>query len=83
MHRLVPLIALAILIMPLIGCSHEKGDTDFPPHKISYEAGHLKGEGGTVSVLKLDDVNLSAYPHLTLKEGFTLHRAIYKLVEVI
>jgi hypothetical protein len=65
--------------MPLIGCSCEKADTDFPPHEISYEAGHLKGEGGTVSVLKLDDIDLSAYPHLALKEGFTLHRAIYKL----
>ena len=79
MHRLVPLIVLAVLIItPLIGCSPEKEDTDLPPHQISYEEGRLKGEEGTVRVLQLDDVDLSIYPHLTLKKGFTLHRAIYK-----
>jgi len=70
-------IALAVcLSVPLIGCVPPQVEVELPPHKISYESGRLKSDEGRVRILELQTIDMTAYPHLKLRDGFTLRRAI-------
>ena len=71
-------VALACLLSVLpAGCSM---GAEFPPHKNSYALGFLTGDAGIVYVRQMDNLDLSKYPHLRLRQGFTLKRAVERFV---
>ena len=71
-------VALACLLAVLpAGCGT---DAEFPPHKNSYALGFLTGDVGIVYVRQMDNIDLSKYPHLRLRQGFTLKRAVERLM---
>lgn len=65
------------LSLPSLSCSDGHPEPYFPPHQISYEPGRLKIEDGdTMHILLMEDISLSGYPHLQLRQGLTLKRAV-------
>jgi hypothetical protein len=73
----IAVIAIAVcLSVPLIGCVPPQVEVELPPHKISYQGKYLKGDEGRVRILEMETIDMAAYPHLKLRDGFTLRRAI-------
>jgi len=77
-YRIAVIAIAACLSVPLIGCLPPQVEVELPPHEISYQDGHLEGDEGRVSILKLQTIDMTAYAHLKLRDGFTLRRAIYR-----
>lgn len=74
-RAVAPIALIALFIVMLSGCFARP--VELPSHEVSYTPRHLKGEWGKLRILQLESIDLNAYPHLRLKEGFALHRAIY------
>lgn len=66
----------AVLALLSIGCQPPALPVELPPHKISYQGKYLKGDEGRVRILEMETIDMAAYPHLKLRDGFTLRRAI-------
>jgi len=67
------------LSLPALGCFIGHPEPYFPPHRICYEPGWLNIEGDIIRVQILEDISMRGYPHLRLRQGFTLKRAIAEL----
>ena len=76
-RRVVLIVLIALFIVALIGCLPRPVQVELPPHQLSYTPGCLKGEGVKLRILELQNIDLDVCPHLRVREGFTLHRAIY------
>ncbi len=74
--RIVLIVLAAFLVVPWSGCRPGPIEAELPPHKISYQGKHLKGDEGRIRILELETIDMTAYPHLKLRDGFTLRRAI-------
>jgi len=68
-----------LLSLPALGCFMGHPEPYFPPHRICYEPGWLNVEGDIMRVRILEDISMRGYPHLKLRQGFTLKRAIVEL----
>jgi len=66
----------AVLALLSIGCQPPAPPVELPPHKISYQGKYLKGDEGRIRILELETIDMAAYTHLKLRDGFTLRRAI-------
>ncbi len=78
MKRIFLPVALACLLTVLpAGCTT---GAEFPPHKNSYALGFLTGDVGIVYVRQMDNIDLSKYPHLRLRQGITLRRAVERFM---
>lgn len=64
------------LTVPFIGCAPPPVDVELPAHSISYQGKYLKGDEGRIRILEMETIDMTAYPHLNLRDGFTLQRAI-------
>jgi hypothetical protein len=70
-------LALFILvILACCGCGPRPADMGFPPYLTSYNSGWLHGEEGFTKVREMSDIDMSPYPHLKVKDGFSLKRAV-------
>jgi hypothetical protein len=76
MHKIFLVSCAAGLALLSCGCASRTPPVELPPHKISYQGKHLKSDEGRVRILEMETINMTAYPHLKLREGFSLGRAI-------
>jgi hypothetical protein len=73
----IAVIAIAVcLSVPLLGCAPPPIEVELPSHSISYQGKYLKGDEGRIRILQMEPIDMTAYPHLKLRDGFTLQRAI-------
>ncbi|MCJ7654193.1 MAG: hypothetical protein MUO97_02640 [Dehalococcoidia bacterium] len=70
------IVLAAFVLVPWSGCIPHPVEVELPPHQISYQGKHLKGDEGRIRILELETIDMTAYPHLKLRDGFTLRRAI-------
>jgi len=71
------MVLAGFLVGLLTSCS---AGAEFPPHKNSYALGFLTGDVGIVHVQQMDNIDLSKYPHLKLRQSFTLKRAVERFM---
>jgi len=75
-YRIAAAVFAVCLSVPLIGCRPPQVEVELPSHSISYQGKYLKGDEGRIRILQMEPIDMTAYPHLKLREGFTLQRAI-------
>ena len=72
---IVVLSGLTLILLANCGTGGE-----FPPHKNSYALGFLTGDDGIVYIRQMEDIEMNKYPHLSLRQGFTLKRAVERFM---
>lgn len=74
------LSTLFITVIAVITFPCCKPDTEFPLHKNSYNSGFISGDAGIKYICQTNDINMSEYSHLDLRQGFVIKRAVERLV---
>lgn len=73
---MLSIVLAALVLAPWSGCAPRTPPVELPPHKISYQGKHLKSDKGRIRILVWETIDMAAYPHLKLRDGFSLKRAV-------
>ncbi len=74
--RIIFVVLAAFVIVPWSGCAPPVPPVELPEHSISYQGNYLKGNEGRFRILEIEVIDMAIYPHLKIKDGFILQRAI-------